>query len=128
MKNNFNKSSKYGIILQSRLNSKPRERLLNHISVTLGKDTDLKQKTKQITILTPNPEIINMSYSDPLLYNILASADILLVDAIGLSQAAFFLNLRAPYRMSYRIPVCIAQGLYTGSLTFFDRSVLEKNC
>jgi len=106
------------------LNSRHKSRVLRQLRSRLSKFDRKKGKFKKIVIVTPNPEIMLMVGSDTLLYNILASTDVLLIDGIGLAQAVKFMYLNAPKNLIFRIPVVFIQGLVVGIATFVNRKWL----
>ena len=114
-------AQRYGKMFEIMINSSHKNRVLRQLVSRLGKFDEKGGKFERTTIATPNPEIMLMTGSDTLLYSILASTDILLVDGIGLAQAVKFMHLKTPKNLIFRIPVVFVQGLMVGVATFVNR-------
>lgn len=104
--------------------SSSKRRVLRSIRSRLRKFDEKGVKFKKIVIATPNPEILLLVESDILLYSILASTDILLMDGIGLAQAVKFMQLKAPKNPLFRAPIVFIQGLMVGLATFVNKKWL----
>jgi len=120
-------SRRYGKMFKIMINSSHKSRVLRQLRFRLNKFNEKGAKFKKTVIATPNPEIMLMLESDILLYTILASTDVLLIDGIGLAQAVKFMQLKAPKNLLFRAPVIFIQGLMVGMATIINRRWLLGN-
>lgn len=114
------KDRKQGSIFGIPLNSTSKERVLAEIAKKLSKQ-------KKVFITTPNPEIVLLSKRDKNFKKILRSSDFSIPDGVGLSQAIYFLGMKAPRNLLVRFFVLLFQGLVVAALSiFYPKKIREK--
>lgn len=130
-------SREYVTILGIKITSTPRIEVLRQIRKRLmffsKNNTRLQSNLDKIAskipllLVTPNPEQLMRSQTDIEFSRIINSADFALPDALGIIQAAKYVNLKSPHLAVLGLPVLVIQGLAVGLATFFNRRWLESS-
>lgn len=114
-----NLSRNHGNILGIKISSTSKDRLLEEIATSFT-------KKYKFTIVTPNPEIILASRSDPKLKSILNSSEFSINDGTGIAIASYYLSLPTSSRLTLRIVQSILYAPYVIALFVLKhQSILE---
>ncbi len=81
----------------------------------------------QMSIFTPNSEIILLAQSDVGFYETMSRSDISIPDSIGVVLASKYLSLDTPSSMLLRIPVCLVQGLCVGVMLVLNEKWITND-
>ncbi len=127
MKMNDQTAQKYVTILGIKVLSTNTTEVLSALRDKIAHNSEFGSRSGKFYIVTPNPELILASTKNNELKIALNSSDFPVPDAIGLSQAAKYLALKAPANKIARTFVAFFQGLIVGGATFFNKDWLTES-